>query len=98
MTPWPVWFEVGFGRVGITSPLEQSISQRAKDRFGVLPPDRLKRAPTVRNVDRLVADISKIPHAVTAKDFKNLLRPCRSRQTNDCGISPRLIPVVHRLR
>src|SRR5207248_4394709 len=96
VTPWPVGFQIALRRVCVSSAIEQSISERTEHRLGVLPANRLQRAPTVGDVNGFVSDLAKIARTIATENFENFMRAGGSGQAGNSDVGGRLIPVLHR--
>ena len=88
--------EIVVSGIGAPAPVEQRVGERAEDGFRVAPADGLECAPTVRHVDRLVADVAEIARAVAGEQLEALLRAEMPRERRGGHIGGRLIPAIHR--
>ena len=75
--------------------IEHSKHERAHHRLGVLPADRLERAPRVRRENRLMADIAVIARAVAPHALDDLMRPFGADQRRHRAVGALLIPDIH---
>ena len=74
---------------------QQGVGEGSQHRFGMMPTDRLQRAPTVSHVNGLVPDVPEITGAVAAKPVEDFLRSRRLGQSRDSYIGTGGVPLIH---